>query len=264
VARDTGEGSSRAHGRTIAVFTGPTQYGTGAGFLDRLMEAWRYGGHHVIEVPAGEGFTPALRAAVSARASLYFGYNAASADLAVRNGSIFALTGARYLAWLVDHPVHHAARLRACPPSAMVATVDQTHARAISSVAPACTAASWIPHFGCDAPATGAPRDIDVLVPGTVRASAAIRSAWRAQGRAFEAACHAAADRVQEPCAHDLLDAATECACQLTGVTPGGVPAAGLAIAVEVDGYVRARRRERVFEGLSALGIRATVCGQAD
>ena len=41
-------------GPAIGVFTGPTQYDAGTGFVTSLAAAWRELGHDVIEIPAGD------------------------------------------------------------------------------------------------------------------------------------------------------------------------------------------------------------------
>jgi hypothetical protein len=167
------------------------------------------------------------------------------------------------VAWLVDHPVYHAARLRACGAAATVACVDATHGQQVRALAPGVGATAWVTHFGCDSIGTGAARDIAVLVPGTVRASAPIATAWRAHGRAYEQACHAVRAEITRPRGRSLVDAARDAVARL----PGGPEANGelaLAVAIDADRFVRACRRERVFEELRRLGIRATACGLAE
>jgi hypothetical protein len=164
----------------------------------------------------------------------------------------------------VDHPVYHATRLGSCRASATIACVDRTHGAQARALAPSVTATAWVPHFGCDAPDTGEARDIDVLVPGTVRASAPMATAWRAKGRAYEQACHALRAEVTRPDGRPLLDAARDAAARHLRTEAGRTPLLPLALARDVDQFVRACRRERVFEELRRMGVRATACGTAE
>jgi hypothetical protein len=257
-------GAVRRDGSVIAVFTGPTQYEAGTVFVSRLAAEWRAIGHDVIEIPAGDGLLAGLRTALEHRARLFFGYNAAGADLAVGGEPVFERIDARFVAWLVDHPVYHAARLQSCRSSAIVACVDRTHCGQVHALAPTVTTTAWVPHFGCDAPDTGEARDIGVLVPGTVRASAPMATAWRAKGRAYEQACHAVRAEITRPDGAPLFDAARHAVARhLPGETER-TPYLPQAVAIDVDQFVRACRRERIFEELRRMGVRATACGLAE
>jgi hypothetical protein len=248
---------------TIGVFTGPTQYDAGTTFIARLCDAWREHGHDVVEIPDGEGLRSGLRRALERRARVFFGYNATGADVSVAAAHVFARIDARFIAWLVDHPVYHVGRLRACGPLAVVACVDATHRHDVGTLAANVRATSWVPHFGCDARDRGEPRDIDVLVPGTVRASAPIATAWRARGRAYEHACHEVRAEVTRPGGQPLLAAARDAAARHLAADLETAPDLPVAVAADVDRFVRACRRERVFEALARMGVRATACGIA-
>jgi hypothetical protein len=257
-------GAARRGGPAIAVFTGPTQYEAGTAFVSRLAAAWGELGHEVVEIPAGDGLLAGLRLALQRHARLFFGYNAAGADLAIGGEPVFERIQARFVAWLVDHPVYHATRLRACRASAIVACVDRTHCAQVQALAPAVTATAWVPHFGCDAPDQGEARDIEVLVPGTVRASGPMATAWRAKGRAYEQACHAVRAEVTRPGGRPLFDAARDAVARHLAHEAERTPWLPLALAMDVDQFVRACRRERVFEELRRMGVRATACGTAE
>jgi hypothetical protein len=85
-----------------------------------------------------------------------------------RGRTIFEATGAPHVVQLVDHPLHHIARLRRTPHHAAVLVVDRSHVRAIHKL----FGPDHFAHVGfCPHAALGNPVD----VPGTAEAFAAAR-----------------------------------------------------------------------------------------
>jgi hypothetical protein len=246
----------------IGVFLGDAQYGAAGYFLRELSRAWRETGHRVTSIPLGEQFSRSLQEAAASQIDVVFGYNGFGGSLEVRDRSLYEVVGARFVAWFVDHPVHHRERIAELPRESLVATVDPSHLDYLPLITAESAATMWLPHFGSPVPNPGGTRELAVLVPGSVQNADAIRGQWQSTP-AIASACEAMVDLARSRDRivwHEVLADAVA-AGAIAAELPS--PARHAAVA-QADRFVRARRRADALASLRRAGIAATVCGHVE
>jgi hypothetical protein len=251
----------------VGLFLGEGQYSTAGFFLRALGQAWRDAGHEVYEIVIGDQIGRALQQAAEARIELLFSYNAFGSHLQIRDRSVYDLIGARFVGWLVDHPVHHRERLARIPAGSLIAAIDPTHLAYLPLIGVPAVDTLWLPHFACAAADQTAARDLGVLVPGSIHNRETIRAQWQARpelASLVDALLEhtAGQDRiVWHDALHSVRGAVSATAMPSSGAIAGDIEHLAIAVA---DRFVRASRRAAALDALRRAGIRATICGQVE
>jgi hypothetical protein len=212
----------------------------------------------------------ALNVSVRAQSKAFLAYNAVLGDLEVTPGkSIFDVSGIPMIGWLVDHPVHHLARIDGAGPNIAMGCVDRNHVELLGRMSKRPVSSFFCPHFACASAAAADPSaSLDafrVVFPATLaEPSESLAAKIRAKGPA-------AASALEELTAAAAADAGFD----VYGGAIAWLERQGIALVrddlanflgltvVEMDNCIRAKRREDLLVAMREGGIVVDVYGDA-
>lgn len=195
-------------------------------------------------------------------------FNGIGVELPANNGQMyFQAFGRPVLSLYIDSPLYHFQRITADVSTQRCAFIDASHPTFVQALTNRHHDALFVPHFACVDPQASVPdqaseqRDIDVLVPATIRDSAAMLDELQQVDQSMR-------DDVQAliaiESAHDSLDETTilQQFLKATG-KPGELEHVQRAVGLMrfVDGYMRAKRREDCLDALANAGMTVDVFG---
>lgn len=252
----------------VVLFSGRSQYDSTRFFIDQLAGGLRSLGRETVIVDLiAPDAAERLEQACTTPVFFFFSFNHGGAALATPGKSIFEMLKAPLVTALVDHPMHHIARLRTEVDNVLLGCMDITHVPLVQEYSRGEQSVFFFPHFALEAGPDNVPapaeRDIDVLLAGFVADSEQRRSSWL---------------KFQEPAVR-LLNEIARMAMSREGEFIEDLLAEHLAsgslfpnradregavmLLTEVDSYVRERRRELVLVELAEAGIPVDIYGQA-
>jgi hypothetical protein len=250
---------------TIGIVRGQTRYGMGDLMTVSLASILRERGYATVYFD-GVRLERDLAMLERANTSAILAYNGILTDARTLDGaSVWDEARIPCVAWFVDHPIYHLARLKGRPRLLVPACVDQSHVRFLRD---------WglsrhtreLHHFAVGDVDHHVPvdRDIDVLFPGSLVDPTALRSEWPTFPKLVCSLIEQSTAECLSRSSGDLVQIIVAL-CEEMGVVPPQELGAAVGVTfVHADRYVRAQRRVDILDALADAGIVVDHVGHGD
>lgn len=178
----------------IVLFKGDVQYGVINRFIEDMELAYERDGQPYVTFDLTEDFEILKQQLIDefsrARPLFALGFNAIG-QFYVKDKSVYDMVGFPHLSWLVDHPVHHIARIEipvdpelrqahVADNFGLIATIDREHKQFVDVSFAQKYGCLFLPHGGCKArQRKDESRDIDIVFCGSGVSPEELRNSWK-------------------------------------------------------------------------------------
>ncbi len=246
----------------VLLFKGQSQYDVLRYFVDELDTAFQTLGLQtvVIDLLSPNFISELQRVFQEGNLLFVLGFNAIGQELQIQGRSIYDMLKLPYVAFFVDHPIYHDARLRYSFEYQLVSFVDQDHLDFLKSYYPNRKHMFFIPHGGSVDPTIRSnsipiqKRSIPILFTGSYKDPDIFLQSINAPEEAIKQIRSIADIMLADSSA--TVDRATTVYCQSLGVEPSPTY---IPLMQAADMYFRMEKRKRIIMSLSELPL--TVLG---
>lgn len=212
-----------------------------------------------------------IKVAVKNKTICFISYNALFADATLgQPKSLYDSANIPFLAWMVDHPLHHRERLANAGENVIVGCVDKAHTQLVGLTNPNDVSSFFCPHFACipensihTTTNKADPSTFTVIMPGSFGVPAVNQvAAITSRGPMAEELFYALTNAAQYDASFDIFSAAIQCLQgQNIHLSQRDLSVFLSNTILPIDDYIRAKRREDLLYAMKAVGIVVDIYG---